>query len=131
LRSWAYGLGYPERIEAGVAPLDFAKVGKLEFEPLDLVRFPCVRLAFEAMQRSETAPAILNAANEIAVESFLNNELAFVDIPAVIEDVLSRATITPADSLQSVLDADALGRDLARELIRARVAQKSSLKRAS
>lgn len=127
----AYGLGYPDRIDAGVAPLDFAKVGKLEFEPLDLVRFPCVRLAFEAMQRGDTAPAILNAANEIAVESFLNNALAFVDIPAVIEDVLSRVSIAPADSLQAVLHADALARECARALISARIARSVTKKLAS
>jgi 1-deoxy-D-xylulose-5-phosphate reductoisomerase len=112
----AYGLAYPERIDAGVAPLDFAKVGKLEFQPLDLVRFPCVRLAYDAMQRGGTAPTILNAANEIAVESFLQEKLRFVDIPRVIEETLSKAVIDDATSLEVVLRADDNARHAARRI---------------
>lgn len=110
----AYGLGFPERIDAGVAALDLAKVGKLEFEPLELERFPCVRLAYEAMRRGGTAPTVLNAANEIAVQGFLDGHLRFNDIPAVIDDVLSHASIGPADTLEDVVDADRLARDAAR-----------------
>lgn len=110
----AYALGYPERIEAGVSPLDFAKVGKLEFAPLDFERFPCVRLAYEAMKRGDTAPAILNAANEVAVGAFLDGQLRFVDIPRVIEDVLANATISAADTLEAILHADKCARIAAR-----------------
>jgi 1-deoxy-D-xylulose-5-phosphate reductoisomerase len=113
----AYGLGYPERIDAGVPPLDFATLGKLEFQPLDLKRFPCVRLAYEAIQRGGTAPTILNAANEIAVEQFLNGKCRFVDIPRVIETVLSNAAIENATSLDVILRADALARISARKLV--------------
>jgi len=106
----AYGLGFPDRISAGVAALDLAAIGKLEFESIDLARFPCVRLAYEAMRRGGTAPAILNAANEVAVEAFLDQRLRFVDIPNVIEDVLSRASIGPAETLAEILAADQAAR---------------------
>src|SRR5207344_2598755 len=71
----AYALGYPERIEAGVSALDLTRAGNLQFAALDTVRFPCVRLAYEAMCRGGTAPAVLNAANEKAVEAFLAGTL--------------------------------------------------------
>ena len=109
----AYGLGYPERIGAGVLPLDFAEIGRLEFEPLDLERFPCVRLAYQAMKRGGTAPAILNAANEVAVDAFLNGRMRFIDIPRVIDDVLANATITDADTLEAILRADQYARTAA------------------
>jgi len=110
----AYGLAYPERINAGVGALDLTAVGKLEFEALDLERFPCVRLAYEAMRRGGTAPAILNAANEVAVEAFLDERLRFVDIPIVIERVLSRAAIGPAATLDEILASDAAARGAAK-----------------
>ena len=113
----AYALGYPERIAAGVAPLDLAKAGKLEFETLDLERFPCVRLAYDVLRRGGTAPAVLNAANEIAVDAFLSGQLAFLDIPRVIDAVLSSATITEAGSLDDILRADAAARQVAIERI--------------
>ena len=109
----AYGLAYPERINAGVSALDLAAVGKLEFEALDLDRFPCVRLAYEAMRRGGTAPAILNAANEVAVDAFLGERLRFVDIPTVIESVISRASIGQAVTLDEILAADVAARESA------------------
>ena len=128
----AFALGYPERIAAGVSPLDLAKAGKLEFAALDHGRFPCVRLAYEVLRRGGTAPAALNAANEMAVDAFLNGQLAFLDIPRVIEDVLSSATITDAASLDDILRADAAARQAATERIGRlrlldRVAQPSSM----
>ncbi len=115
----AYGLGYPERIDAGVASLDFAKLGKLEFFPLELERFACVRLAYEAMRRGGTAPTVLNAANEIAVELFLDGKCQFVDIPRIIETTLANATIEPAVSLAVILHADAQARASALTLVAA------------
>jgi len=109
----AYGLGYPDRIDAGVAPLNFATLGKLEFQHLDLERFPCVRLAYEAMQRGGTAPTIMNAANEIAVEQFLVGKCRFVDIPRVIEAVLTDVAVESAASLDIILRADELARSAA------------------
>lgn len=102
----AYGLGFPERIDGGVATLDLARAGKLEFEELDAVRFPCVRLAYEAMRRGGTAAAQLNAANEIAVEAFLNHQLAFVDISAVLDEVMAAADVGEGTSLEEILAAD-------------------------
>jgi 1-deoxy-D-xylulose-5-phosphate reductoisomerase len=102
----AYGLGFPERIDGGVATLDLARAGKLEFEELDDARFPCVRLAYEAMRRGGTAAAQLNAANEVAVEAFLNHQLAFVDIAAVLEEVMAVANVGEGTSLEEILVAD-------------------------
>jgi 1-deoxy-D-xylulose-5-phosphate reductoisomerase len=106
----AYGLGFPERIDAGVATLDLARAGKLEFEALDDARFPCVHLAYEAMRRGGTAAAQLNAANEVAVEAFLNHQLAFVDIAAVLEEVMATATVTEGTSIDEILAADQYAR---------------------
>lgn len=113
----AYALGHPERIDAGVSMLDLAKSGKLEFETMDAGRFPCVRLAYDVLRRGGTAPAILNAANEIAVEAFLGGELAFLDIPRVIEGVLAVVPVVEARELADVLRADAEARISARERV--------------
>ena len=113
----AYGLGFPDRIDAGVSPLDLAKAGKLEFSAINIERFPCIRLAYEALRLGGTAPAVLNAANEVAVEAFLNGALAFTDIPRVIEDVLGDTTISPATTLHDVIAADSIARLAARERI--------------
>ena len=113
----AYGLGFPDRIDAGVSTLDLTKAGSLEFSPIDNARFPCVRLAYDALKRGGTAPTVLNAANEIAVDAFLNGTLRFTDIAPVIEDVLSRASITAATDMGEVLAADANARVAACERI--------------
>lgn len=109
----AHALAYPERVDAGVAPLDLARVATLQFEPADLTRFPCLRLAFDALQRGGTASAVLNAANEIAVEAFLTRRLRFTDIARVVEATLHEAPATHAASLDDVLDADRTARDIA------------------
>jgi 1-deoxy-D-xylulose-5-phosphate reductoisomerase len=111
----ANALAWPQRIASGVAPLDLVGVGRLEFEAPDLARFPCLRLAYEAISAGGTAPAVLNAANEVAVAAFLDQGLAFTAIPEVIESVLGRLSPQPADSLEAVLEADARARDLAHE----------------
>jgi 1-deoxy-D-xylulose-5-phosphate reductoisomerase len=121
----AYGLGYPERIEAGVELLDLAKAGRLDFEPLDPARFPCVGLAYQALARGGSAPAVLNAANEVAVEAFLDGRLAFTEIHPLIDEVLGASTIREVESLASLLEDDAQ----ARRLARARVAQRRSAQR--
>jgi 1-deoxy-D-xylulose-5-phosphate reductoisomerase len=113
----ACALSWPERIEAGVAPLDFTTLGSLEFERLDLQRFPCMRLAGEALRRGGTAPAILNAANEIAVESFLDERIGFTAIPEVIENVLGESAVEPLVSLEQVYAADIEARALARRFV--------------
>ena len=113
----AYGLGFPDRIDAGVGALDLAKAGKLEFMGMDTGRFPCVRLAYDALALGGTAPAVLNAANEVAVDAFLNGVLSFMEIPRVIEDVLRSTTISSAETLNDILAADAIARVAARERI--------------
>ncbi|HEX4943990.1 MAG TPA: 1-deoxy-D-xylulose-5-phosphate reductoisomerase [Usitatibacteraceae bacterium] len=110
----ACALAWPERIEAGVAPLDFASLSRLEFGRVDDARFPCVRLAYAALRRGGTAPAILSAANEVAVEHFLAGSLAFTAIAAVIENVLGSVTVEPLDSLEVAWRADRGAREAAR-----------------
>ncbi|MBC7623086.1 MAG: 1-deoxy-D-xylulose-5-phosphate reductoisomerase [Aeromicrobium sp.] len=113
----AYALGFPDRIAAGVGRLDLAAIGRLDFEQLDLARFPCVRLAYEAMRRGGTAPAVLNAANEVAVEAFLSHRLRFVDIPQLIEDVMSTIPSDEATTLGGILAADQLARATTRDAL--------------
>ena len=109
----AYGLSWPQRITSGVTALDLFEIARLDFEAPDLERFPCLRLAMEAMQEGGTATAILNAANEVAVAGFLSGEVRFTDIAKIVEGVLSDSNIAPADSLQTVLSADEEAREMA------------------
>ncbi|HLX24642.1 MAG TPA: 1-deoxy-D-xylulose-5-phosphate reductoisomerase [Usitatibacter sp.] len=113
----ACALAYPERIASGVAPIDFTTLGALEFERVDARRFPCVGLAREAIREGGTAPAVLNAANEIAVESFLDGRLSFTGIAEVIESVLGEAPAEPLVSLEQVYAADIEARALARRYV--------------
>jgi len=109
----AYALGYPERIASGVAPLDLTRVGRLDFHAPDVGRFPCLRLAETALKQGGTMPAVLNAANEVAVEAFLERRIAFTSIARLIESVLADATRAEADTLEAVLDADRAARQSA------------------
>ncbi|WP_404413728.1 1-deoxy-D-xylulose-5-phosphate reductoisomerase [Vreelandella aquamarina] len=113
----AYGLAWPERIDAGVKPLDLFQVARLDFESPDEQHFPCLRLAREAMQAGGTAPAILNAANEVAVQAFLEEGLGFISIGDIVASVLDQAPIGNVDSLETVLDADRHARQLAQQYI--------------
>ena len=124
----AYGLGFPDRIDAGVGALDLAKAGRLEFVPLDTGRFPCVRLAYDALRLGGTAATVLNAANEVAVEAFLDGCLAFTDIPRVIEDVLGKARIGAATTLGDITEADSIARVAARERIARSPLQRTAVK---
>jgi 1-deoxy-D-xylulose-5-phosphate reductoisomerase len=113
----AYALAYPERIDSGVAPLDLFQVAKLDFVAPDFTRFPCLFLAYQALRAGGTTPAILNAANEVAVAAFLDRRIRFLDIPRLIESVLARLTSTEVHTLQDVLTADAAARAAAHEWI--------------
>jgi 1-deoxy-D-xylulose-5-phosphate reductoisomerase len=113
----AYGLAYPERIASGVAPLDLTQWSKLQFMPADFNRFPCLRLAFEALKAGGTAPTILNAANEIAVEAFLAGRLGFRAIDHVIAQSLERLSVGEVTDLDAVLACDQETRVLARQLV--------------
>ena len=106
----AHALGFPDRIESGASPLDLGAIGQLSFEQPDLGRFPCLALAYSALRAGGGAAAVLNAANEIAVESFLAGRLRFTGIPDVIEGALESVTAGSAGDLASVIDADARAR---------------------
>jgi 1-deoxy-D-xylulose-5-phosphate reductoisomerase len=106
----AYALGWPERYESGVEPLNLFDVQRLDFEAPDIERFPCLRLAREAMSAGGTTTAILNAANEQAVEAFLHEKVQFTAIPELIESTLENVSGRPADNLEIVLSADAEAR---------------------
>ncbi len=113
----AYGLGYPDRINSGVSSLDFMTMASLEFDAPDTQRFPCLRLAFDALKAGGTAPAILNASNEIAVDALLKQQIKFVQIPEVIESVLSGSQIDEVSSIDQLLSVDAKARMQAQQII--------------
>ena len=113
----AHALGFPERIESGAARLDLAAVAQLSYELPDARRFPCLGLAYAALSDGGTAPAALNAANEVAVAAFLDGRLRYTAIPQVIEQALAAAPAAAADSLDAVLDADRRARGAAAEVV--------------
>ena len=109
----AHALAWPERIDAGVSALDLFRIARLDFQAPDEQRFPCLRLARQAAEQGATAPALLNAANEVAVAAFLAGRIGFTAIAALIEEVLQREPVAAADDLQQVFAADARARELA------------------
>jgi len=113
----AYGLAYPERIDAGVAPLDLFKIARLDFVAPDFERFPCLALAYRALRAEGTAPALMNAANEVAVDAFLNQRIAFLDIPRLIADVLDKLPSVAVNELDDVLLADEQARSAAQDWV--------------
>ncbi|MDO9204664.1 1-deoxy-D-xylulose-5-phosphate reductoisomerase [Methylotenera sp.] len=113
----AYGLGYPERLTSGVSSLDLLTVGRLDFCPPDLERFPCLRIAYDALNMGGTAPAILNAANEVAVEAFLAEKIGFMDIPHIIENVLTASSIGQVESIEQLVAIDVQARRIAKQYI--------------
>ncbi len=113
----AHSLAWPGRMASGVPPLDLLKAGRLEFLPPAPERFPCVDLAYRALNAGGTATTILNAANEIAVESFLNGRIRFPDIAGLIDAALTALPVQPADSLERILAADAEARDYATQWV--------------
>jgi 1-deoxy-D-xylulose-5-phosphate reductoisomerase len=113
----AYGLAWPDRINAGVAPLNLTQMANLQFLEPDFDRFPCLALAFEAAKAGGTTPAILNAANEVAVAAFLEQRLPYLQIANVVRDTLSAIQSVPASSIEIVLGADAQARQVAAQLI--------------
>ncbi len=113
----AHSLAYPERVEAGVTWLDLARIGTLTFEAPDHRRFPCLKLAYQALAAAGAAPAILNAANEEAVAAFLDHRLPYLGIGATLERVLDRMSGHPAATLADLMEADSAARGIAREVI--------------
>ena len=116
----AYALGHPDRSAVPFGAIDWARLGRLDFAPPDLSTFRCLALAYQAGRQGGTVPATLNAANEVAVEAFLNRTLAWADIPAVIEECLARDPGTNPDGLGVVLQADEVAREHARAAVERR-----------
>ncbi|MCP5430481.1 MAG: 1-deoxy-D-xylulose-5-phosphate reductoisomerase [Chromatiaceae bacterium] len=114
----AHALAWPQRHSSGVAALNLFEIARLDFEPPDLARFPCLRLAFEAVTAGGTAPAVLNAANEVAVARFLSGDLAFTAIAEVVERTLDSVHHGAADSLDDLLAVDAHARGIAEQQLR-------------
>jgi len=113
----AHALAWPQRLASGATFLDFARMAPLEFQAPDFARFPCLRLAFAALAQGGTAPTILNAANEVAVRAFLEQQIRFTDIAIVVEHALEQISHRAADTLAAILDDDARARIAAEEWV--------------
>jgi 1-deoxy-D-xylulose-5-phosphate reductoisomerase len=113
----AYALSYPERLALKQPSPDFTMIGALTFEKPDLEKFPCLDLAYRACETGETLPAVLNAANEVAVRAFLKRRVSFVKIPEVIRETMERHNVVPDPALDDILEADRWAREQARNLI--------------
>ncbi|MEY2662988.1 MAG: hypothetical protein RIQ35_1305 [Pseudomonadota bacterium] len=113
----AHGLAWPDRIDAGVAPLNLTQLSALQFSEPDFDRFPCLALAFEAAKAGGTAPAVLNAANEVAVAAFLDQRLPYLQIAGVVRETLSAIQSVPARSIEIVLGTDAQAREVAAQFV--------------
>jgi 1-deoxy-D-xylulose-5-phosphate reductoisomerase len=120
----AHALAWPERLESGVARLDLFAVQRLDFEPPDLGRFPCLALAMQAAAVGGTAPAVLNAANEVAVAAFLDRQIGFQAIAGVVEETLAALPAEPVDGcdVAFLLEVDGKARTLAEHRVNSRVA---------
>ncbi|MBI1421969.1 MAG: 1-deoxy-D-xylulose-5-phosphate reductoisomerase [Gammaproteobacteria bacterium] len=115
----AHALAWPQRISSGVKRLDLFDIATLSFNRPDEQRYPCLQLARQAMQTGGTATTILNAANEIAVQAFLDRKIRFTDIAATVEYALGQCSVTPADSLETIVRTDRFARDVAHEFVNA------------
>jgi 1-deoxy-D-xylulose-5-phosphate reductoisomerase len=113
----AHAMAYPERFDSGVAPLDIFAVRQMDFEQPNLERFPCLRLAYQAIKAGGIMPTVLNAANEIAVEAFLNDQIRFTDIAITIEKTMQEFSPESADTLEIVLATDQKARTVAQQMI--------------
>jgi 1-deoxy-D-xylulose-5-phosphate reductoisomerase len=113
----AHAMAWPDRFESGAEPLNIFDVKQLDFEQPDLQRFPCLRLAYEAINAGGIMPTVLNAANEIAVDAFLNEQVKFTDIPNIIEQCMGKFTAKKADGLDEVLEIDQQARIISQQII--------------
>lgn len=109
----AYAMGWPERIESGVSQLDLFEVAQLNFEHPDYERYPCLRLAVEAMEQGGSATTIVNAVNEVAVDTFLSEQMGYLDIASMIEQILGEMAVEPVSTVEQVLAVDAEARQRA------------------
>ncbi|MDI6752376.1 MAG: 1-deoxy-D-xylulose-5-phosphate reductoisomerase [bacterium] len=117
----AYALTYPERSNGLIKPLDLTELGKLSFRKPDINRFPCLCLAYSAIEKGGTMPAVLNAADEVAVEAFLEGKIPFMGIPKLIEGVVSAHSIVDSPNIEEVLGADRWARQKAKGLLEDKV----------
>lgn len=113
----AHAMAWPERMPSGVPQLDIFQVAQLNFQAPDFKRFVCLRLAYDALRLGGTAPAILNAANEVAVDAFLNEHIAFTQIAQIVEQTIEKLSVHSVDTLETVLKADQDARQIANELV--------------
>jgi 1-deoxy-D-xylulose-5-phosphate reductoisomerase len=113
----SYAMAYPQRISSGVAPLDLANNSPLEFYTPDLEKFACLKLAFEALKQGGNAMGTINAANEVAVDAFLNQTISFLDIPQVIEQTLAQTKYAALNNLDAIITNDQEARDLACQIV--------------
>jgi 1-deoxy-D-xylulose-5-phosphate reductoisomerase len=113
----AYALAYPERVATGIKPLDLTSLSGLTFANPDYTRFPSLKLAYQAMESGESMPAVLNAANEVAVEAFLEGRLKFTDIPVIIAKTMDAHAPHSLASIEEVLSVDRWGREKSREIL--------------
>lgn len=114
----AYCLGLPERIESGVGALDFGKLSGLTFQEPDFARYPCLKLAYDAMFVGGSAPCVLNAANEVAVAAFLRGQIRFTDIAKVVGACLEKHVSGSLKSIEELLGLDEQTRSLAEDVVR-------------
>lgn len=113
----SYALNYPDRLENTLPSLNLAKIKYLSFETPDTEKFPCLKLAFEALKKGETMPAVLNGANEAAVNAFLNRKITFNKIPEIIKETMKEHKVNPVKEISDVLKADRWAREYAKKLI--------------
>jgi 1-deoxy-D-xylulose-5-phosphate reductoisomerase len=113
----AHSLAWPERFDSGAKPLNIFDVKHMDFEEPNLERFPCLRLAYKAMSAGGTMPTILNAANEIAVEAFLSEQVKFSDIPVIIERCMDASSVKEATCLEIILEVDQAARKMSKQII--------------
>ena len=113
----AHALSYPERLPIGIEPPDFAAIGRLDFQAPDFAKFPCIKLAYRACEAGGTMPAVLNAANEIAVAFFLEKKIGFDRISRLIEETMHRHRIVSEPALEEILSADRWARRTARQIV--------------
>lgn len=113
----AHAMAWPERFDSGAEPLNIFNVRRMDFEEANLERFPCLRLAYQAIAAGGAMPTVLNAANEIAVEAFLNEQIRFTDIPVIIERCMGAIAAQEADTLEIILAIDQQARTVSRQII--------------
>jgi 1-deoxy-D-xylulose-5-phosphate reductoisomerase len=113
----AYGLAWPNRISSGVDDLNLSEIAQLSFEQPDLIKFPCLQLAYNVAKEGGDAPVVLNAANEIAVQAFLDEKIGFSAIPQIVESTLESFDFSEPESIAAVQDSDKRSRSLAVSII--------------